>query len=223
VERADCETRPGELARQAQLVEPFGPIPPDARRQHGRLPGPGGDLESLQLLDHGEEALPPLQLAARRDVLPSQEETQQILCGDGLDLAPEPLGRVPVDPGEEPPLAELLDARPRGIEVPPQEEALRLEPGQGGGNRRLGEACSLRQLRNRARPEARQMSTDGVDPRLLVLGGEGDPRGHAHVGLDAGAQKQGAHARPLLGGQPETLSREHRGPPLSASSWNQAA
>src|SRR5262249_34771966 len=123
---AHGEPRPRDLAGQAELVEPFGTVAADACRQDGGLPGAGGDLESLKLLDRGQEALPPLELAVRRDVLPAQQKAHQILSGDRLDLSAEPIRRVAMDSREEASLAVLLDPGAGGIEATSQHEAVGL-------------------------------------------------------------------------------------------------
>ena len=74
------------------------------------LPGARRDLEALELLDHGEEAAPALELRPRRHVLPAQQEAHEVLRRHRLDLAAQAIRRVAVDAGEEAPLA-ALDSR----------------------------------------------------------------------------------------------------------------
>ena len=49
----------------AEVLEPAVLVALDPGREDGLLPGAGGDLESLELVDHGQHAGPPLALRTR--------------------------------------------------------------------------------------------------------------------------------------------------------------
>ena len=107
----ESETRPRQLAREAELVEPGGTVVGDARRQHPLLPSPRRALVPAELLQHREHAPAAHALGAGRHVLPAQQEAEELLGGGGLDLAPQTLRGVAVDARQEAALAELLGAR----------------------------------------------------------------------------------------------------------------
>src|SRR5204863_8106105 len=98
------EPRPDELAGERELVEPLPPVAAHARGQHARLPSGGGDLEPGELRGDLRDAARTLEAELRVDVLPACEEAEEVRRGDGLDLAPQPLDRVPVDTREEAPV-----------------------------------------------------------------------------------------------------------------------
>ena len=129
---ADRQPAPGDLAGQAQLIQPLAAVAVDPGGQDRVLPGPGGQLEALQLLDNGEHAEPALAPGARVHVLPAQQEPHEVPGGDRLDLGPLPLPGVGVDAGQQPPGAELLCAVRRG-EPAAEREAFVLQPGQARG------------------------------------------------------------------------------------------
>ena len=229
---ADRQPRPRDLAGQAQLVEPLRAVARHARRQDRGFPGPRGDLEALELLDRREQPSPPLELGARGDVLPPEQEPDEVLGGDRLDLAPEPLGRVPVDPREEPPLAEL-HGRPAGrlgvggVEAAPQDDAGRLQAGERADRRApRGARCAPRGWPPcRAPGEPGGRAPGGRRP-LPRRPSRRTPAGSAHVGLDAarperGPPRAGAARRRARG--PRLRSR--RAPPdrRRVSSSNHAA
>src|SRR5207249_11513016 len=122
------------------------------------LPRSGGQLVALELLydrEHADTSFPP---GARRDVLPAKQEPHEVAGGDRLDLAPRSGPRVVVDPGQEPPGAELLGAVGRR-EVAAEGEAFALEPRHRDGGVTLGEPGRLRQLANRRRAPVLEVSS----------------------------------------------------------------
>src|SRR5207247_10703090 len=94
---------------------------------------------ALELADPAEPAQAPFPPGPRCHVLPSQQEPDEALSRDRLDLSPQPLLGVRVDPGEEAPGAELLRTL-RGGEVPSEGESLGLEPSEGDGHSGFREA-----------------------------------------------------------------------------------
>ncbi len=106
--RPQREPAPAHLAGQAQVLQPAALVIVHPGREDGLLPGPGGDLEALQLLDHGQQAGPPLQARARGHMLPTQEEPHEVLRAQGLHLPPLPALGVTVDASQEVAGAPLL-------------------------------------------------------------------------------------------------------------------
>ncbi len=146
----------------------------DARRKDGLLPGPGRDLESLELVDHGQHAGPPLALRAGGDVLPVQEETHELLGGHGLDLAPQAVLGVGVDARQQATRAPLLVVDP-GVVPAPHGEPLGLESAQPHLDAAGGEPGARRQLGHGHRPGHVEMAAHdlaghhvGVGMRLTV-------------------------------------------------------
>ena len=66
---------PGDAAVQAYLVQPLPAVSGHPGREHGLLPGPGGQLETLQLLHHGQHAAAALPPGVGGDVLASAAGT----------------------------------------------------------------------------------------------------------------------------------------------------
>src|SRR5204863_297741 len=101
------EPAPGDVAGEAQLVEPRGLVACDARGQHLALPSGRRQLEALELLDDALEAVAAVQLLARLDVLPGEEEAHEIGRAHRLDLAAEPVEGAPMDARQEAAVAPL--------------------------------------------------------------------------------------------------------------------
>src|SRR5882762_9430123 len=87
----------------AQTVQPCRLIVVESARKQLRLPGRGGGLEALQLLENGDQSGVAGQLRPGRHVLPAQEEAHEVLGCDWLEgLAARAL-RVAVHAGEQTP------------------------------------------------------------------------------------------------------------------------
>jgi len=127
---ADREPAPGDAAVQAYLVQPLPAVSGHPGREHGLLPGPGGQLETLQLLHYGQHAAAALPPGVGGDVLPAQQEADEVAGRDRLDLAPLALPGVRVDAGQHPPGAPLFGSVRVG-EPAAEREALVLQPDQG--------------------------------------------------------------------------------------------
>src|SRR2546430_1846173 len=127
------ETAPGDVARKAQLVEPRGFVARDARGQHLALPSGRCQLEALELLDDALEPVATVQLLARLDVLPREEEAHEIGRAHRLDLAAEPVERAPVDASQEASIAPLdrVGGEIHG-EAPAKDAALSLDAAERG-------------------------------------------------------------------------------------------
>src|SRR5439155_19264292 len=98
---------PGDLAREAELVEQRPVIAGQPRRQHVALPGGRRGLEPLQLPDDLRQPLRAVQLRSRVHVLPAEQEAEEVLRGGRLDLPPQPPQREAVDARQERALAPL--------------------------------------------------------------------------------------------------------------------
>src|SRR6185436_16336741 len=85
-----------DLAGEAQVVEPLGPVALDPLGKHA-LPFPGGRFEALQLLDQLGKPSTTLAARARRRVEPGLQEAMPLLLADRADLRSPPLARVAVD------------------------------------------------------------------------------------------------------------------------------
>ena len=111
--RAWREPAPGNAAAEAQAVELLGAVVGHARRQHVVLPGRRRHLEAFELLHHRGQPLGAAQLVFARDVLPVQQEAQELRRADRLDLRAQAVQRVAVDAREQAPVAPLeLRGRP---------------------------------------------------------------------------------------------------------------
>ena len=121
-----CESarrRAGPPARRQAVPRP--PVRSGTARRaapgHTRRTGPAstsvshaaaGHLETIQLRDHARQPLEPSDPVVGIDVLPREQEPHEIAGAHRLDLGPEPVERVAVDPGEEPPIGPLELGRP---------------------------------------------------------------------------------------------------------------
>src|SRR5204862_5814470 len=84
------------------------------------------ELEALELLDRRRQAFDAAQLVLAGDVLPMQQEAQEVGRAHRLDLRAQAVQRVAMDAREQPPVApfELGDAR---REAAAQHSSLRLK------------------------------------------------------------------------------------------------
>ncbi|MNN12387.1 hypothetical protein D3C81_1253760 [compost metagenome] len=91
-----CQPAPGELPAAAGIVEPVRAVVLDARRQQFCLPGPGGAREALQLAQYFGHRLRATQALVRRQVLPVEQKTHEVLQADRFDLPAQAFDRVAV-------------------------------------------------------------------------------------------------------------------------------
>ena len=101
---------PGDLARKAQSVEPQRIVIGDPGGEDVGLPGPGRQLEAIEQVQHCRQTLRAGGARLLRHALPAQQEAQEVRRGHRLDLTPQPVQRVAVNPGQQPSLAPLEDA-----------------------------------------------------------------------------------------------------------------
>ena len=161
------ESSPRDVSGKTEVVEPLGAVALHPSSQNG-LPGPGRQFESLELVDHGEHAQAPFPPCPRCHVLPSQQEPDEVLSRDRLDLSPQPLLGVRVDPGEEAPGAELLRTL-WGGEVPSEGESLGLEPSEGDGHIGFREARRLLEVGDRRRSPELEVPPEHLGGRRLSV------------------------------------------------------
>ena len=124
---------PADAAREAERVEPRRIVADDARRKDRALPGAGRRFEALKVGDHARQARLAVELAAGPDVLPAEEEAQEVGGADRLDLAAQAVEHVPVDAREQAPIAPLRRLVGRAdAEAAAQRRPLHLEARQRG-------------------------------------------------------------------------------------------
>ena len=123
---AGREASPGHPAAETQLVELLGAVVGNARGQDVVFPARRRQLEAFELLDHRRQAFGALHLVFAGDVVPVEQEAQEVARAHRLDLGAQAVQRVAVDAGEEPPVAPF-ELRRAWREAPAQDAALRLE------------------------------------------------------------------------------------------------
>src|SRR5438105_14249349 len=87
----------------AHTVPPCRLIVAQSARKQLRLPGRGGGLEALQLLEDGDQSGVAAQLRTGRHVLPAQQEAHEVLGCDWLEGFATRALRVAVHAGEQTP------------------------------------------------------------------------------------------------------------------------
>jgi hypothetical protein len=105
--------RPGDIAGEAQLVEPLRVVVDDAHGQDISLPRHRRDFEPLQLCDRFENATLAFEPPGAGHVLPHEEIPHEVLRRHRLDLATEAVEREAVNASEKPPVAPLFHLRIR--------------------------------------------------------------------------------------------------------------
>ena len=152
---------PRHPAAQAELIELLGTVVRHARGQYVVLPPGGGELETLELLDDRGKAFHALHLILAGDVLPVEEEAQEIGRADRLDLRAQLVQRVAVNACQEPSVAplELRDAR---REVSAQDAPLRFQ--------RLERDVCFGHIELQLGDRAQNLQAAGDDLQRVVLG-----------------------------------------------------
>ena len=85
------QAAPAHLSCQTEVLQPALLVTLDPGREDRFLPGAGGQLEALQLFDHGQQAGSALSASAGGHVLPAQQEPHEVLSSDRLDFSPQPV------------------------------------------------------------------------------------------------------------------------------------
>jgi hypothetical protein len=91
------QSSPHHLTGETQTIQQFRGIVGDSARQYVAFPGRGRNLVALELCQHMKCALNPVELSARREVLPPEQEPCEFGSRDRLNLAPKPPDRESVD------------------------------------------------------------------------------------------------------------------------------
>ena len=172
------------------------------------LPCPRGQLVPLELFDDGQHAKPALSTRPGCDVLPSQEEAHEILGGDGLDLPPEPLLGVGVDPSEEATRAEFLGSV-GGREAAAESEALGLQPGHGDGHVTFGESGRVRELGHGRWAAVLEMTPQHLR-RSGVTVERGRRGGGGMIRLEGRPREQELERRPTFDRAPQSRVRRRK-------------
>src|SRR5438874_11709654 len=152
----------------AQAVQPDWLVIVEPSREQLRLPGSAGGFESLQLLQNRNQSVLTGQPGVLRDVLPSQEEPHEILCGDGLEAFPAGLLRVAVHACQQAPRYPLCVGCTRLV-VALHSEALALEYCQPDDNLLEGQrGCIGQSFRSRNTCELEVTAHDANDRRMVA-------------------------------------------------------
>jgi hypothetical protein len=101
------ETCPADFARQAQHVEHARLVFLHPRRQHTPLPGAGGQFVAIERRHDRPQPVDPGHPMRSLDVLPREQESHEIRRADRLDLRPQPIERVAMNPRQQTPIAPL--------------------------------------------------------------------------------------------------------------------
>ena len=168
------QTGPGDIAGEAELIQPGLSVVGHARGDQFALPGRGRRFKALELLDHRSDARLAHQPRVRRQMLPAQEESQVVLDGDRLDLGSEPGDCVAMDPGEQSSVAVFFRVclgQRRG-EVSAHDFAVGLKLGQAVLAILRRQAATLRHLRSRHGSRDLEVSADELESGVLAVGGQ---------------------------------------------------
>ena len=157
---------PHDLTRQAEIVQPLGPIGLGPLGQQP-LPVARRPLEALQLLDHLGDSRPAMQPAGGSRVPPGLQEVLPALLADRARLGPAPVAAVGVDAGEQPAGAPLL--APIGLEAPTDDRPARAQGLQGDDHRRRGQAAGCREVLHRDGARDVEMTLNEGHRRLIGL------------------------------------------------------
>ena len=133
------EPPPARPPGEAEEIQPARVVVLTAGGEDLDLPRPGGDLVAVEL---GQDRGQPLQAGdplVRLDPLPAEQKPEQIARADRLDLGPEPVQGVAVDPRQEPAIAPFQRLGPP-CEAAAKDHPLGLEGGQRGVGQRLAHA-----------------------------------------------------------------------------------
>src|ERR1051326_7425960 len=124
-----CQTRPTDLSRKAERVEPERVVALDPGWKDLGFPGTRRQLRAVEQLEDGGHALGTLGSRVGSKPLPAEQEPHEIGGADGVDLPLKAIERIAVDAGQEPALAPftVLDC---GSEPSSKNEPLSLQSGK---------------------------------------------------------------------------------------------
>ena len=160
------EPRPGKAPGQRLGVEPARRIALDAGGEDFGLPGAGGRFEALQRGEHLRQGVGSFQPRVVGQMLPGEQEAQEVAGGDRLDLGAQPPDGVVVDAREQAAVAPLLviDA---GQKPPAQDRAFALQGHQRTADRLRLEAERGGESGLRHRAETFEPAAQDLDQRLV--------------------------------------------------------
>ena len=158
------QPRPGRPSGEALGVEPRGLIALEPRRQDLGLPGFRRRLEAFERVEDDGQRVRPLEARLLGDMLPGEQEAQEVARRDRLDLGAQPPDRVMMDAREQPPVAPLLvvDA---GEEASLEDRAVAFERGERRGDRARLEPERRGERRRRDRPQTFEPAAQDLDQR----------------------------------------------------------
>ncbi len=108
------------------MIELLGAVVRDAGRKHVILPAGGGELETFELLDHRRQAFGALHLILAGNVLPVEQEAQEVGRAHRLDFRSQFIEGIAMDARQQPPVAPFEFCGSR-CETPAKYAALRLK------------------------------------------------------------------------------------------------
>ena len=89
------------------MVKQLGRVARNTTRQDLRFPSRRRNFVTLKLAKNLQRAIDPVQLRARRQVLPAKQETHEIGCRNGFNLAPQSSECEAVNASQQAPVAPL--------------------------------------------------------------------------------------------------------------------
>ena len=193
---------PHHLARQAEVIEPLGPIGVDPRGQHS-LPFAGRPLGALKLFDHLGQPGSPVELGIARQVPPRLQKLLPSFLADRLYLGSPPLAGIAVDAGEQAPGAPLLpsallEATADGKSAGPQSL-------EGDLHRAGREPCRGHELFLADGTRDLQVALDGGHAGLVGVGVTSQAGRKRVIGDEACVRKKSLKLAPALRRRPKDL------------------
>ncbi len=170
------------------------------------LPTDGRDVVALELSDRLQQAALALQLRARRDVLPAQQEAHEVLRGDRLDLGAQAVERVAVDARQQAAVAPLLVAVADAEAPAHRHAAFALQERQGRADRALRQARAVGKFAHGRWAEHLEVSADDRTPRLIFAGLAAQLRRQVDPRPDGRPRVKALDQRQVLDGEPEALA-----------------
>ena len=127
---APGQPAPNNLPSKTKVIQIRALIVPHAACQKLPLPGARRSFKALKDLHHAEHPSLTGELHAGTSMLPAEQEVQEGCLWDGLHLFSEAAYGSPMDPGQNPPVTELLFLAARS-EAPPQHKSFPFKAGNG--------------------------------------------------------------------------------------------
>jgi hypothetical protein len=106
--RPKPKSSPTDLAGQTEIFQGGWIVTSDASGENVGFPGGGWQFQTLELADNLYKPGASMQLRTRMDMLPAQQEADEVGCRHGFDLTPQAANRQPVDAGQQATVAPLV-------------------------------------------------------------------------------------------------------------------